>query len=275
MSISFVSCIFGERYVPFLITNVYSVFQHHPDAEYRVYYTDVQDDVMQRLQATYPRLVPVRRDIELKSLHNKSKLNNKICFWRMGHDEAKYNQIAFIDVDTLLVRPLDVFSRQFDLAFTRNDSKERPAKVPLNTGVVFCQKRRPGTFSSSDFFLRWEIVVQDFMENSKKYTEAYKIYGSGDQLAIALLLGHPIDMEGSKRYGSCEVLWLKGSEYNNDCSVRLEPSIRILHYKSKWHSILLDGRDLDDVETRREFGEIKKFYDGLAVAARLRDVNVA
>jgi hypothetical protein len=259
-NLQFITCLFGERYLPFLVTNLYSLRKHHPESMYVVAYGDISEEVIDPIRFAYPEAMFVRMDIKIKMKENKSRLNNKLAFWWNAYQNKFADNVCFIDVDTLLVRPIPsrIFDQEFDIGVTYCDN-ENP-KFPINTGV-FLAKRTEET----DILMKaWLRGTNAFINVPKSFSAPFKKYGSGDQLALMLALKEP------KRFHKItwhtvdshkvRCLWLPTTDYNNSYSTSVTRNIHILHYKSRWHSILLDSVPIESIETRKEYGEIYDFY---------------
>lgn len=263
----FITCIFGERYLPFLVTHLYSVRQHHPEALFVVAYGDIAEEAIDPIRFAYPEAIFMPLDIEIKMNESKSRLNNKIAFWREAFETDLSDNVCFLDVDTVMVKPIPkkLFEAEFDIGLTYCDN-DKP-KFPINTGVVFAKRG-----DSTDLALKaWLKRTNAFIMLPKAFAKSFKKYGSGDQLAIMEVLGEPTKFHkitwhkvDTKRV---RCLWLPTTQYNNSYSTTITPDIHILHYKSRWHSILLDGTPIEEVETRKEFGEIYEHYQKVKTEA--------
>lgn len=259
--LQFVTSLFGERYLPFLVTNLYSVRQVYPESFHVVTYGDIPESSIDPFRAAYPypQYEFVRIDQPLKMQESKSVLNNKVAYWRQGYRSELASTVIFMDVDTLLLRSIpEVLSVDFDLAVTKCDNDS--PKFPINTGVVAMRRSK----RIRRFFDAWLANTEAFMDNPKAFVNDFKKYGSGDQLSIMRCLryvpktswaNHWID-----EHTKIDCFWLRTSIYNNSYSTEVDEKMAILHYKSRWHSILLDGLPLESVESRKDFQSIYDKY---------------
>ncbi len=256
----FIISIFGEKYLPFLPVNIFSINKsYNSEVSIIVLYNDISDKKIDEIKKTFPKFDFIKLNIDTVLSDSKSRLNTKLLFWNSILKDVSSKNIIFIDVDTLLLKNIDeIFYDDFDIAITYCDN-EKP-KFPINTGLLAVKKNSTSMY----VFNEWINNLNQFIKYPKKFTTLYKKYGSGDQLSLMQTIGEPSDFSSIKTYNvndvRCKIKWIGTTEYNNSYSTSVNENIRMIHYKSKWHNILLDKVPLDSIETRKDFGEIYDLY---------------
>ena len=170
-------------------------------------------------------------------------------------------QNVLMDMDMILVKPVDsYFTKSFDIGFTYKTHKDEGMKWPINTGLMLARKNE----DVLSFFNKWCKDTNDALDNGLRKTPLIGgIWGAADQAALGNYLdvrtGYdlPILRDGVSFKGfPCD-------ELNETRCVHVDPKLHVLHYKSKWHKILMDGefRESRSEEACRGQYEIWKSFE--------------
>lgn len=123
------------------------------------------------------------------------------------------NPFIMIDLDTIVLKSLDIFDRDFSIAFTKRTNQHSP----INTGVVFVKK-------DTGLLKQWLEIGTEMYEDYvllEKYIRRHKGLG---QSALGALL---------RRFSPEGILYLPCKEFNaceDDWQSSL-PDTRVLHLK--------------------------------------------
>lgn len=122
--------------------------------------------------------------------------------------------IVWTDADALILKNIDDIILEYDIGVTVRNTKEKEPDVPINAGVVFVRK----TPSAFKFLEKWcELSDQ----------------GVSDQPPLNKLCNVSTrDVDHLVKRDGVKIMVFKGSIYNNS-SKKLNPEIKIKHYKSK------------------------------------------
>lgn len=240
-AVRFIVASYGAKHVGMLLTHLHSITLSHPEAKAAVYWQDIPEPLVAALRATFPRY-----DFHQTSFDFSNdfllRISSKVHSWcRAVEEHAGEPELCLADVDTLVLRDVAPFLAKddADVIFTH-----KPDRTALNTGVILAH----GRAASVAFFRVWRDRTLAIIKDPELYRQAndYSLgYGAADQMALWQMLGYErgradykIEAAGTSvrlRAEPCAVL-------NETNSLPVTDEKHILHYKSGWQPILLQGR---------------------------------
>jgi hypothetical protein len=236
--IRFITSAYGDAYIGFLLTNLFSIEASNPHAAITVYWQDISSSLTVSIQAAFPRVTFITTSFSF-STDIIERISSKTRIWAQACAEYPEAMLCFVDSDTLVLQDVrSAFTEDADIWFTEKDER-----VPLNTGVLFA-KTSPAVVS---FFAEWKDQTLAIIKNKESFAEANSSklpYGGADQMSLYKMIGY----ERGKKVYSCEAH--KGqvivrahacSMFNETRSVPISEETHIIHYKGGWHPILLQG----------------------------------
>jgi hypothetical protein len=260
------SCVYGNRFIPFTYTFLYSVTKSCPDVRIIMGYNDLFLSELNLLKITFPSVefIEIKSDSK-KNLSHAARASKKIDIWHQIFDQCgeENDQFIFLDVDTIMIKnPLEVFTSGIDLIITRKKSK-----WPLNSGVLFVCKN-PNTLK---FFYNWHLLTNQLISDKQSNSMAESAYGGADQEALIRVLNisqiiNRFDLstfESSCSNFIVKIKFVDCEEYNQTESAKLTPLTKIIHFKAGWHKILIDGARYSKNRPKKnsfEFHQIWKNY---------------
>ena len=265
----FVTAVYGPKHAAFLAPHLTALHQTYPTLDTTpgvvVLWQDVAAREIATLAAAFPntRFIETAFDTGTDIMH---AIPRKMHAWLAGALEAgKFatnRPIVFIDCDAMLVRPIDdVLSGEWDVLFTWKDEL-----YPINTGVMAARDAGAAAHVFRAMLPRIERMV------AKKDELAVAVGSSGaaDQHALREIIGFcnydgtftrkvtaaGEDREIVFRGEPCRVL--------NETQCRpIGPSLRVIHFKTGWHPILLEGKAFTANRSREACGEMFAFWNNL------------
>lgn len=240
-SVRFIVASYGAKHVGMLLTHLHSIEQSHPQACAAIYWQDIPAPLVEALRTAFPRF-----DFHQTSFDFSNdfllRISSKVHSWcRAVEEHASESDLCLADVDTLVLRDVTPFLAKdsADVIFTH-----KPDRTALNTGVILAH----GTPATVAFFRAWRDRTLAIIGDPELYRQAndYSLgYGAADQMALWQMLSYErgrseytIEAGGEKvslRAEPCSVL-------NETNSLPVTEEKHILHYKSGWQPILLQGR---------------------------------
>jgi hypothetical protein len=239
--VRFIVASYGTKHVGMLLTHLHSIVRSHPQATAAVYWQDIPARLIDVLRAAYPRFDFRPTDFDF-SKEFLLRISSKVHSWcRAVEEHAGERDLCLADVDTLVLRDVATFLAKddVDVIFTH-----KPDRTALNTGVILAH----GCPATVAFFRTWRDRTLSIIGDPELYAQAndYSLgYGAADQMALWQLLNYErgrsdytMTAEGQTvrlRAEPCAVL-------NETNSLPVTDDQHILHYKSGWQPILLQGR---------------------------------
>ncbi len=237
----FIVASYGAKHVGMLLTHLHSIARSHHDAGAAVYWQDIPAPLVEALRAAFPRYDFHQTAFDF-SKDFLLRISSKVHSWcRAAEEHAGERDLCLADVDTLILRDVAAFLAKddADVIFTH-----KPDRTALNTGVILAH----GCPATTAFFRAWRDRTVAIIADPELYRQAndYSLgYGAADQMALWQMLGYErgratysIEACGEKvqlRAEPCAVL-------NETNSLPVTDDKHILHYKSGWQPILLQGR---------------------------------
>lgn len=237
----FIVASYGAKHVGMLLTHLHSIALSHPAARAAVYWQDIPAPLIDAIRAAFPVYDFRRTEFDFSN-DFLLRISSKVHSWcRAAEEHAAEAEVCLADVDTLVLRDISTFffKDDADVIFTH-----KPDRTALNTGVLLARGRPAAT----EFFRAWRDHTLAIIRDSELYRQAndYSLgYGAADQMALWQMLGYErgcaeytIEAAGRKvrlRAEPCALL-------NETNSLPVTDDKFILHYKSGWQPILLQGR---------------------------------
>jgi hypothetical protein len=224
-----------------LLTHLHSIARSHPGANAAIYWQDIPAPLIEALRAAFPRYDFHQTAFDFSN-DFLLRISSKVHSWcRAVEEHAGEPDLCLADVDTLVLRDIAPFlaKNDADVIFTH-----KPDRTALNTGVILAH----GNPATAAFFRTWRDRTLGIIRDPELYRQAndYSLgYGAADQMALWQLLDYQrgrdeyaITAEGRAvrlRAEPCSIL-------NETNSLPVTDDKHILHYKSGWQPILLQGR---------------------------------
>ncbi len=233
----FVTTIFGPKFLPFLAVHLRSVGQARPHASVLVQWDDLPEREIAALLLAFPNVRFERVNVETDDrIHHQ--VTRKIVTWRLACEQNPDTPLAMLDIDTLVVRPIDSLfaSADWDMAFTWKDEA-----FPLNNGVMFFRSGRAGAVILREVERRMEAILA----KPDSTTHAANTSGAADQHAMREIIGWSDYARDIVRTIDGHELVFRGvpcREFNETNCRPVADDLRIIHYKTGWHPILLEGK---------------------------------
>lgn len=157
------------------------------------------------------------------------RTSSKVRLWASVFFDLRCSEMAFVDCDALVVRPVDkFFARQFDVAYTYKTDADENLRWPINGGVILCR----GTAAAATFWREYDRRVLDYLRDDAAADAAIKACGAIDQAAMQETIATRRDI--AFRGFTCADL--------NECRCVKPGKAHIIHYKGSWHGVLRTGR---------------------------------
>lgn len=238
--IEFVTAVYGERYSAFLPPHLDAILRVHPDAIGTVVHRDVPAREVSIIARAFPRWRFVESETPMDgSLHQR--IPRKLHAWRQGALLAEDRPLALLDCDAMPVGPLDaVWNGSWDVAYTW---KNEP--FPINTGVMLARRGDAIVPLLDEMIRRVEAMVV----SPDRLRFACGCSGAADQHALREIVGFAnYDRDTPVEVGGRTIVCrgLPCAIYNETNCVPLSREQRIIHFKTGWHPILLDGASFTD-----------------------------
>ena len=159
--------------------------------------------------------------------------------WCKIIEEQRWPQkLAFVDVDTLVVRRIDKYFENFrlDIIYTYKTNEDENLKWPINSGVILVNNGR----LALEFFEEWKcntFLILNSAEGVRLRQRHY--WGGEDQAAMGYFIGTDV-----KKYSETictHGILFKGvpcEELNETRCVPITRKTHIIHYKGKWRPVL-------------------------------------
>jgi hypothetical protein len=234
---AFMTTVYGRKYAYFLGPHLRSILQTHPDADGLVLWQDLPPCEIDLMRIAFPSFRFEQATTAMDgSLHQR--IPRKLHAWRDACIAYPDRPICLLDCDTLVVKPLDrFFEPGWDVTFTHKNEQ-----FPLNTGVMLVRTGAIGETVMDELLRRVESIVQSPTELDK----AVNTSGAADQHALRQVIGwDDYDRDITTEIDGAPVVF-RGqpcSVLNETNCAPITDDLHIIHYKTGWHPILIDGAD--------------------------------
>ena len=239
--IVYLTSIYGEKYLPFLLVFLKTLEQHRePESSVVVLWNHLPDHEIKYLVEAFPKVRFNRVQIELTG-EPKKDVPLKIQLWRRGIEMFPEAQVRLLDCDTLFLKNIgDLVGGTYDILYTYKDEKFK-----LNTGVMIVNN----SVKTIEFFRLWLERIEDTVRDKRKLLKSIEQSGAVDQHVLFQWLGNSIgDLEKEIRVENISLLF-KGvpcSQLNETRSCDITDEASVVHYKGGWQPILLENQPFNE-----------------------------
>jgi len=274
----FVVTVYGPKYAAFLGPHLTSLVETYPALETTggagilVLWQDVPAREVAALRAAFPcacfieTAFPTGDDI----MH---AIPRKVHAWLAGAESAAEDYpdrpVVFIDCDAMLIRPIDdLLAGDWDVIFTWKDEV-----YPINTGVMVAREAA----AAAHLFRAMLPRIERMVARKEDLAMAVGSSGAADQHALREIIGFcnydrtfpravtvgQTTREIIFRGEPCRIL-------NETRCVPIGSFLRVVHFKTGWHPILLDGKAFTANRPRAACAEMFALWNGLVLRAEAR-----
>ncbi len=239
--VTFATVLFGNEQIKYLYVLLQSIAETYcEEACVIVYYAGVDEKYIEEIRRKAPSVL-LRECLELDYSDEdwKVKASFKTQGWYKIISEQRWPEhLAFVDVDTLIVNPIDhYFDTNADVIFTYKTNEDENLKWPINSGVILANNDDE---QALEFLKEWSddtFLVINAEENIR--LKQRHSWGGEDQAAMGYFIGND-----TKKYSGTIVthnILFQGvpCEELNECRcVPITNKTHIIHYKGKWRPVL-------------------------------------
>lgn len=237
--------VYGQAYAAFLAPHLTAIREStRTDSSFTtlgyVLWQSVEPREIAALEAAFPEFT-FEETILPASEQSTHAIPRKIHAWARGAHLAGDRPVAFLDCDAMLVAPIDSYYQDtsWDVIFTWKDEL-----FSINTGVMLARSGSIAEHIFSAMIPRIERMVA----HPDQLRIAIGASGAADQHALRELIGfcnydrsitREVEVGGHTRR-----IVFRGEpcRFLNETNCRpLCDDLRIIHYKTGWHPILLTG----------------------------------
>lgn len=257
----FVTSCFGHDYLAFLAVLLSSIRQTNPQAPVTVIYSDLPDWKRKAVAAQNPNARFVLFSDLPRTSGTNRRIGQKMDLWAAAYDLVDSDNIIFLDCDMIIRENLEnIFDEMFDIFVT-----VKSEDIPINTGFVAIRK----SSSLRNFIHVWVEKNNYLCEDQVRLANACSQAGGADQFALLDLLDtwrpqtgrQKVFLEGKE----IDVLLAPCSIYNETALTSLSGPAKVLHYKGRWHRILLKGGGYEEKKSENP----EYFFDMLRLWQRM------
>jgi len=234
---TFITTAYGDKYAAFLAPLLHSIRRAYPDAPVRVLHADAPRREINVLAATDPLNTFERIESPITGgLHER--IARKLHVWiaacaRLADD---HGPLCFIDADALVVSRFDdELAGEWDVIYTWKNEL-----FPINTGVMLFRTAATARLVLKDMAARVERIVAD----KDSLARALGASGAADQQALREIIGFVNYNETIVREIAGTRIAFRGvpcARLNQTSCAAIAPTTHVVHYKTGWHPILLEG----------------------------------
>ncbi len=232
---------YGEKYIGYLLSCIYSIKRSNPDSKITVLWQDISAEKLNAISANFEDLNLIKTSFDF-SKDEAQKVSSKtlvIDYAMQNIDFPDNEKICIIDVDTIVRSPLEkYFDYDFDIAITDDTTR----KTPINSGVILAK------FSAKTkiFFEKWkDETLKIFSDKEKMSSSLKRPYSGTDQMSLWQLLCYSTAKESEYEIGIDSKIY-KVKRFSCKClnhiyDGQIDEEACILHYKGVWNDFLLKG----------------------------------
>lgn len=258
----FVTSVYGKKYGKFLLPHLYSIHANYPESKVIVFWNDIRDRDVYLLKRAFKNVDFVKLDLTVSGGLDK-QISSKVNFIAKAVGLCGEEIICFMDCDAIVHKRFDEFLRDdFDVIFTWKNEK-----FPLNTGVLIVKNND----SAKLFIKEWVERTNKIIKYENLLKSACDKNGAADQQALRDILAvDDFDSLFIQKIKGCNVLF-KGvncAYLNETRSTPITNKTRIIHYKSGWHPILLEGKGFSQNRPKESSKMMFDFWNKNMVLAK-------
>ncbi len=266
---TYATSVCGARYAGFLGPWLESLARCYPDGRRAlVIHDDVPAVELTALAAAYPwcrfeaRAMPRGRDI-------RHAIPRKIHAWLEAARLVGDAPIVLLDCDALVRRPLDhLFDGTWDVLYTWKDEL-----FPINTGVMAGRTGAALARVLETMLPRIESIIAC----PEEFARAVGSSGAVDQHALREIIGwcnyDGLSERAVRASDGALTLRFRGAPcrlYNETNCRPIDGSLAVIHYKTGWHPILLEGAAFTRNRPASACGEMFRHWHALEAASSER-----
>lgn len=280
----FVTTLYGAAYAPFLAPHLSSIArQRGEQAEAVVLWQDLPRSEISTLSLAYPwaRFVETHETIG-GDLHQR--IPRKMHAWLQAAQMYPDRKIAFLDCDAVVVGDvLEYFADAtgaerggWDITFTWKDEV-----FPINTGVMLARSGEVAAVVFRAMIQRIEQVVKD----KSQLGMALGSSGAADQFVLREMVGfcnydrtaikEVVDSEGTGGVRRVAFRGVPCRQLNEINCGAITPEVRVIHYKTGWHPILLEGKDFTANRPKTRCAEMFAYWHELEAESARESARLA
>lgn len=271
----FVTAVYGGKYAAFLAPWLQALRESGGEgarAEGLVLYQDVPEREIEALRGAYAgfEFVPhgVPGDGETSDIMRT--IPRKFHAWLEGAKRASTRwagrPVVFMDCDAVVYREMGEAledGSDWDVLFTWKDEV-----FPINTGVMAARSGAVAAHVFGAVLARVESILAD----KGRFAQAVGSSGAVDQHALREIIGfcnydaafhRPVTVNGETR----EVVFrgepCRVFNETNCRAIEGDEELRVIHYKTGWHPILLEGKEFTKNRPEAACGQMFKHWHAL------------
>ncbi len=256
--IRFITTAYGNGYIGFLLTCIFSITKCNPKAAVSVFWSDIDQRYINLLAQIFPNVEFKKNEVDIPQDFIK-RISSKTILWSKAIKLYPDEQICLLDSDTLVLKNIaHFFEKDFDIAFTVKEEK-----IPLNTGVMLVKN----SARVIKFFQEWQTRTNSILNNQKEYAKANNTddypYGGTDQMSFYNLIQYTKEKSNFStniNSESVQLVALPCAQLNETRSTAVTSEKHILHYKGGWRPILLEGTNFTLNRPKEKSLEMYKLF---------------
>lgn len=257
----FIIATYGTRYMGMLVSLIYSIVKSNPRSSITVLWQDLPEDVRFSIQKTFNFVDFVVTDLHLSN-NKQVRIASKLILWQKGYNACTDNNVVLLDVDMLVIREMESYftdKKTWNIGVTHKPHE----KFPLNTGLILLKRG-----SAADCFLeKWIDETHNIINNQHLMSMANSInypYGAADQMSLYQIIGYDRKcIDYSLIFGGDIKLHIHAfpcRELNQTKSTTIVESTRVIHYKSGWQRVILDGYNFSSKRPKIDSWQMYIYY---------------
>jgi len=236
--ISFCTSIYGDKYIPHLYVLLQSIDELYGDTvEVCVAYSNLSTEVVAEVKSKIPHIRIVDTGLPLFDTEiAASSISRKMNFWLFLLNYSKSDAVVFLDVDTVVVKPINgILQKTFDLLFTYKTDEDENLRWPINTGVVMVKRSE----DIINLVKEWTDISNTALDFAAGQRPNHHNWGGIDQYTLGKILGtrEIKDFAAGIKYKGLLLSGIPCKIMNETRCVFTEDT-RILHFKGLWHKVL-------------------------------------
>lgn len=235
---------------------LHSAAKNEPKCDLIVYHTDLSSEVMGEINRKVPNVT--FKFVAHVFDNGKEMASQKMALWKHAIDDLEDgDEVALMDCDMLIVKPIDNVLDEFDCDFAYTAKDDIKSRCPLNTGIVFFRK----TPLITPFLHKWCKDTNTKVKNGMSVKEI-NYYGAADQMVLCSLIGsfpyHGVRVENGLR-----LFGLFASEYNSHRHWDNIENAKIIHFKTGWKNVLNS-----DIQIYTEALKLERWHESTSFDAK-------
>ncbi|MDP8230797.1 MAG: hypothetical protein P9L93_06830 [Candidatus Gorgyraea atricola] len=233
----FITTVYGVYYLPFVCVLLQSIEQYHPFEKVSIFYDDLPDHEALILRDRFPVYEFIQNPKTIEEDHILQKIPLRLRHWFKACELYPEESLFFLDCDAALCKNMANFiNDSYDVMYTW-----KPEQTPLNAGMVAINNNKSGRV----FMKNWLALTEEIVHDEEKLRFAHKMNGGGSQHTMAILLDSSDYDASFERTIDGETVRFKGMacKYLNETnSCPITADTHVIHYKTGWHPIILEGK---------------------------------